>query len=617
MTATQSLSPTPKPLASPLLRSIRLNLWENRKLLLAQSILHLLGLPLMTLTLVMTYIEESKYTPDDHVYIKDYFWLQNGGGFIAIGMLAFLFALLLGILVAFNLFNHCHKRSRVDMILALPMSTKQRFWSNFLSGLLFYTVPLLLSGLLSGLILTIGSAICNPLMHDLKEATVSTYLLLIACGLAILFMLYATAIFATVCCGTSFETGLCFVGMNALLPTACITTFSTFVSSLYGLDTSGIMERLIQYAGPFGGVFFVVSQLENEVFLNNQSKVILWIAAFVLITLALVALTRFLYGKRKAEDTGKPYVFKLLYYVAITIALYCFYALFAADNSFPDEISVPMLLFSAILYLTTEVITNRGFKKIGWSILRYAVSTVAIIGLIAFVINTDGFGRVYYVPTQSSVQEVTFSVPMQYLDCVNPDKVSRSQQVTLTTSDEDMIEDVLEVHQFLLDEHKSSNASRFSHADGYISARDRLDVTYQKSFGRTITRAYALDESAYVNSLTRSTAVRYACLDELLPPLDNRETNKRIYLFFYSSVKTEFQDLDCVYSLTADNYEAFREEIREAYFQDLEENPDLDTATPFCSISGLKVPINFSKTITILTQYCNSSNCVQGENPLS
>ncbi len=612
MTATQSQSPTPKPLASPLLRSIRLNIWENRKLLLAQSILHLLGLPLMALTLVMTYMEDAKRLSDDSPHG---FWMQNGSGFAIIGMLSFLFALLLGVLVAFNLFNHCHKRSRVDMILALPMSTKQRFWSNFLSGMLFYSVPLLASCLLSGLMLIIGSAVCNPLMHDLKAAALSAYLLLAVCGLAILFMLYATAVFSTVCCGTSFETGLCFIGINALLPTACITTFSTFVSSLYGLDTSGIMERLMQYAGPFGGIFFVFGQLE-ESFFDNQSKVIRWIAAFLLITLALVALTRFLYGKRKAEDTGKPYVFKLLYYVAITLALYCFYALFSTDASFPDKISAPMLLFSAILYLTAEVITNRGFKKIGWAILRYVVSSVAIIGLIALVINTDGLGRVYYVPTQSSVQEVTFSLPMQYLDYVDPDRVNRSPQVTLTTSDEDIIGDVREAHQFLLDQHKESDASWFRHADSYLFARNRLDITYQKSFGRTVTRAYALDESAYVNRLTQSTEIRYACLEELFQPLRNRESNS-LYLFFYSSVDTAFaKDTQCTYSLTATEYEAFREEIREAYFQDIDENADWKNESTFCTINGLKVPIHFSRTLTILTKYCNGSNCIKGDNPL-
>ncbi|MCH5349965.1 MAG: hypothetical protein J1E40_11625, partial [Oscillospiraceae bacterium] len=116
---------------SPMLHYWKSNVKANIRMMVILTILHFTATPLVLLSLIIG------------AYTSSYDTETFAETFLTIGIFTTLIAGFLGIFIAIGSFNCLHKRSVVDMKLSLPLTSAQRFVSDFLSGLFVYLVPFL------------------------------------------------------------------------------------------------------------------------------------------------------------------------------------------------------------------------------------------------------------------------------------------------------------------------------------------------------------------------------------------------------------------------------------------------------------------------------------------
>jgi hypothetical protein len=118
----------------------------------------------------------------------------------------------------------------------------------------------------------------------------------------------------------------------------------------------------------------------------------------------------YLAKKRKAEDTGKAFVFKPVLEILLSLTVFGITAgfIYAADTDFQNR-SVYifcMVLTTAIVFLAIDAMAKRGFKKMGSSALRYVCMTGGSIIVSFALLSADGFGIGEYVPPLDKIESV-------------------------------------------------------------------------------------------------------------------------------------------------------------------------------------------------------------------
>ena len=140
MTATPSQSKL-----RPFWLNARTKLIANRKPLIVYGVLQLLGLPLIVLSAVLAISASLHYVPYnfDGIAVDEPYWVRYGGMYAGLGLIFFCVSLLLGFLFATGSFDYLFRKAKVDMTYALPINTRQRFFSDFLTGAAMYLLPFL------------------------------------------------------------------------------------------------------------------------------------------------------------------------------------------------------------------------------------------------------------------------------------------------------------------------------------------------------------------------------------------------------------------------------------------------------------------------------------------
>ncbi|MDE5991613.1 MAG: hypothetical protein K2G87_01035, partial [Oscillospiraceae bacterium] len=409
--STNSNNPKSEKRVSPALHNWKQNIAGDKKLFIILSILHLIAAPAVILALIIfIYSGKGPYSDVD-VYLT-------------IGAATTALAGFLGIFPAVDSFSCLHKRSVVDMKLSLPMTAKQRFFSNYLSGLFTYIAPFLGAQVVSLLLMGYGlifmegrtfydiyynqkgELVKDPYVCDIFSEAAPILFKLILCGILAMLMLYTVTVLITVCCGSKFESIAYTILINGLIPLTVVCVAFSIFDNLYGIDPETPMYKIISYTSVAGAIFVAIDWVAGEGMFYRSEEWLnygAWALVYLLIIAAIGALAFFLYRKRRAEQVSKPFVFKLAYYITITCAMFCLVALLIVDAT---SGLIPAIIITAIVYMIFEVVTNRGFKRFWLSILKYAVTFLAAFGVIYVGAKTEGFGAVSRVPSLSSVTSV-------------------------------------------------------------------------------------------------------------------------------------------------------------------------------------------------------------------
>lgn len=530
MTATASTNTNEKKIEkrlSPALHNWRQNVLGDKKLFIILAILHLIAAPAVILAMII-----SVYTGQKEI-----------DAYAVIGTLTTGLAGFLGIFPAVDSFSCLHNRSVVDMRLSLPLNAKQRFFSNYFSGLFTYVAPFLgaqvVSLLLTGYGLIFmegrtfyheyfenGRLVRQPFVCDYFSYAAPMLLKLILCGLLAMLMLYTVTVLITVCCGSKFESIAYTILVNVLLPlTVICVTFSIF-DNLYGISPEMPMLKIISFTSVAGAIVVALDwSMAGEMFYGAEDLFDygVWAAVYFLIIAALCGLAFFLYRKRRAEQVSKPFVFKLAYYITITCAMFCMVALLLNEADFG---LFPAVIITAIVYMIFEVVTNRGFKRFWLSIIKYSATFLAAFGIIWLGDKTDGFGAVSRVPlpvTVTSAEVSGYAVTGAYgmfdytgwyagiYDSeIRADEFFADIYKPLVFTDKENIETIIDAHNALIDfynKYKIDESFSLGGKDQNLmdnaSKQGGISIRYHLAGGGTLERDYYCLDSAAQDILMR------------------------------------------------------------------------------------------------------------------
>lgn len=567
--------------------NFKLKLKSNRKFTVVGLIMNLLSTPLFLTAYIIYSIYVISYN-EKHKEVTDTMY-QNyhsfNGMYIVIPIIALIIIAFIGVFIALNTFNYLFKRSNVDMYLSLPVRTKERFFSDFLSGLTSYLVPYILSGILTMILSFIAQPLAKKAFSKTSEYFRSfdynipyTMFKLVLCGFVILLSIYVITILITTFCGNILEcimyTGL----INIFIPLSFYIGGELLYGNLFGVGSTSVVLPFIHRTSPIGSVICIAPRFIFGISTKKGINIYTyWMIPYLIFITALFVFSYFVYKKRKAEQVGKPIVFKPFYYFMVTLIIFTISSLFVLSAGFADLENniIPLIIISGIIYFVFEVVTNRGYKKLWQGGIRYAVTIVSIIALIFLANKSEGFGIVYKVPDADDV----VSVDISYLGSENfvygmgYDNYKYSDKTTF--KDKEIINTIIDVHKDVLEEHKKE---RKDNNDIFDSGELfwYIDISYTMKNGSVISRFYSLSQDQYIKlfsidisdeftdkiiGLSEKYSSKFGHEISIISLDENSDYIERILTF---SSKEEFKDFLEAYvkdikSMTLEEYQKYRQ----------------------------------------------------------
>ena len=576
-----------------------------KKILIVMSILHLLGLPL----LLISYIYNE---------VSNHYGMY---GFVPLSICCLGSALLCGFIIAINSFDYLYKKSNVDMVYSLPLTSSQHFLSDYFAGLSVYTVPYILSVFCTFII----NGLSMVFFTDYKTQAILDGITLVLlklsiCGLLLMVMFYTLTVLITCCCGSMFEAIAYNVIANGLIPGVIAVFFLVFFNDLYGIEVEDYLVDYISCSSPIGSLIglFNIEAIYNSGI--SVSPLIRWYLLNLAFDVIYFFFAMFLYNRRKAEDVSKPFVFKTFYYVVMTSIMFI---IVASAIQFDDmDSTIPMIVLSAVVYFIFEVIANRGFKKFGYSVARYFGTLICVIIFTVAVGATNGFGVENRVPMVSSIRSVSINYDGLY--SVNNYRYYDGDEITFT--DRDTIKLITEFHKDAIDNRFTNYYNAVSYTeDGedyyyndYYDYNQYISITYTTHLGRNISRCYKVSFEQFMmlkdlsinkdyikqsirdfegNLLSNYDTSKYtSCYNNnLVPSVEKRN----YYLNIYSKLNLNSKYYD---NLTYTEILA----LTQAYKQDLENRTLDDIMQPedtYCIIDGYTIFSSYTNTIDFLTTH--------------
>ncbi|MBQ2824341.1 MAG: hypothetical protein IJF18_07165 [Oscillospiraceae bacterium] len=484
---------TSKVLTKPMLHNMMQNIRANRKTTIIIAIMHMLAVPLILANCMFNFAMRIDTEPDE-IYA-------------GIAVITTFAAGVSGIIIAINNFRYLHNKSLVDMCLSQPMTRRQRFISDLLSGLISYIGPFIGTSIISGLLLLIGYTTMNGETILISYGNGESYAsvcdffgyfapvfgYIVLTGIITMLLLFLLTVLVMVCCGTLFESILYTIFVNAAIPLFVLLVYAMWFSDLEGISLDDKMCAFLCTTSPVGCIVQLVYMIETlgEVHRYGYFDGVplhIWLIGVVIVIAAMLFGSYFLYMKRKAEQVSKPFVFKGFYYILITMMTVCI-ASFIEYASGAEIVATFIITF--IFYMILEVISRRGFRKFWHGILRYAATMLVFIGVAALVDYTNCFGIELKVPSVNSVSKVYVSYRgidgngtsenFHYFNGNNEKAKEALEAIQLTTPEN--IASVVNAHQAIVDYYCDGAES------GYGSS-DNLSICYVLNNGTKLVRSY-------------------------------------------------------------------------------------------------------------------------------
>ncbi len=395
---------------SVILHNIFQNIRDQRKLIIIIAFLHLISVPVLLITMAYNVTSGINNAPDE------------GYALLTVGLTAG--AGLLGIAAAMSSFRYLYKKSEVDMALSLPISRKNKFLSDFVSGLSVYIIPFIAVQVISVILmlifhLTIDGRTYAISRYGLEVSykctlfgdIVKPYFELLFGGILIMVMLYALTVFIMTCCGSLFESILYTVLVNGMIP-ALIFSFSySLIDNLYGVMAMYKVKNFLYFTSPAGALIGLIENISSGIDGIRNTPIIFLLLGMLVFTALVTSASYFIYMKRRAEYVGRPFVFKILYY--FTISSIIISVALPAENFLKNNNEAaffPVLILTAIVYLALEMAANRGLKGIWKGALRYVLTIGLAFGFSFLFTKTEGFGTVRNIPSANSIRKVSLSL---------------------------------------------------------------------------------------------------------------------------------------------------------------------------------------------------------------
>lgn len=490
--------------------NFKYNVKDNFKLMIVIFVLHFAAAPLLLITSLAEILTTGRHGGFDD-------------GFMAAAVIGTGLAAASGMLCALTVFKYLYNKSAVDMRLSLPMTTSQRFISDFLSGLFIYIVPYIAAEIISWLLMLAGHLLCDGktftytaesyyvpagktyswVCNFFEQAAPFLWRGMLG-GLMLMIMFYAVTILVTGCCGNIFESAAYDILLNILVPVSVYLGIYSVSSNVTGFMVDTYLQKMLPYCGPFGGAYGLIltldnlnAQLENPYhyymyspFLIEPLSFGIWFLLFTLCTLAVIGISYLIYRKRRAEDTGKPVVFGIFHHIIMTLGIFSLCYLMIVDGT---QNFVPVIVITFIVYLVMHVIRNRGFGKIVSGLVIYGATIVLSIGSFLLIHDTKAFGAGDYVPDPESISSAQITYAGMF------GKGSRYETPISELTDISALTTLTDTHKQIIAYHNNNEES----TDLYRCLMDdTFSIKYKLKSGRTVMRSYYDPGNTAINTLS-------------------------------------------------------------------------------------------------------------------
>ena len=165
------------------------------------------------------------------------------------------------VVAAMLIYHYLHYPGSAAVVHSLPLSRKQLFHSNFLSGAILCLAPVLLTGVILLLIRAAGGSITIVESFDPAQGliyhdafTYGAIFRFVAALSVVTLVVYAIAILAAVLVGTALMQAL-FSGLLLFLFAGLVVILSDYADMyLFGYETPELVGKLMQYLCPVAGL---------------------------------------------------------------------------------------------------------------------------------------------------------------------------------------------------------------------------------------------------------------------------------------------------------------------------------------------------------------------------
>jgi len=346
----------------------------------------------------------------------------------------------LPVFIAGLLFSYMNTRKNIDTIHALPIKRSKLFAINAVSGVILYTVPLILT--------TVILAIVISVFGFWGYFTLPSLIIWLLNSLLYLTIFFGMACFFSICTG------------NVLVMAILTYVFSTLPLILYYVVVGTADMWLYGYVYPSDESFWIaispagyIVEAVSEGVDASASPVSGII--YLIFALVMLALSCFLYTKRRSEASSstiafvpaKPIIKYLLTFLAAVLAGTLLYAI--TGESHIGILVLGYLVGGAVAYLILHSIIQKDIRAIKKGVRGLAISLVVIL-VISAALCFDIFGYQKRVPTSDEVTAVYF----------DPVHFGNSSEVFGTgyTSEEN-VERIIALHQASVDAKFNENYS--------------------------------------------------------------------------------------------------------------------------------------------------------------
>ena len=454
-------------------------------------------------------------------YYKSYM-LDNVASFITV------FAALTAVLFNALNFNFLYKKSSSDVFHAFPLTRNELLISRLLSGIISTFIPTLLCYLSFGILIFSNSQFGS--LVQLLYYLLHTLIIVLVCS--------TFSLIFVICAGSMFDLGVSLIGANLAI-LAVGTMFENILSNtLAGYTSYGISDILYNISPPYlcgASLISAKDVLSNGI--TDQS--IEFFIRSVIYIIAFTAVSLMLYNKRKAEKSGVAYAYRFMYIVCSILAGICGGGLLGflfGYNLKSVTFFVFMIIGALLTALIYGVVTNRGFKKFGHSLIMGGISAL-IIATVFTIGVTGGFGFSSRIPEAEDVDIVIVDAFDESISFENSEKAIDLHKQLIEASD------VKEVTQ-----------------DTYNSHKRNIRLTYSLKNGKTLTREYYVE-----TSLAEDELLAIYKSDERLVSIKEQldlENSIDLYLDFYVAEDNSY------YSAYITRSEAYA--FLDAYWQDVQ-----------------------------------------------
>ena len=431
--------------------------------------------------------------------------------------------IMLVILPALN-FKYFNRRSHMDTLGGLPLTAKQRFFGDMLSGAASFGLSFVPCSVIAAVIAVITEF--GPMQQlynsagseqnyyryvssfpwgdeNILKVVLIVLLTLLVCYAAT----YAISCFVTSCCG-KLGTSILFSFIMILAFTLITYLFCNYtVSSAVGYDAEAANLTMLSAIPPAGTFITTIAALTTSdmafaVLTPLMPVILLFIAAFT-------AGAYFAAIHRKTERVDREISFDAGYYVisALITLIAGGFTVYMLDNG-PAPYTFPTIIIAFVTCIVMAFLRRRSVKDIWKGAVVFAAAGAACIGIGFVIRSTHGLGISYSIPSKRSIESIEISGQTIHMKFQG----SQDFEGSVTVKSENGIDLVLSEHQKIIDD-LDNYTSEIINGGCYP-----LTIKYHLKSGLTQTRLYVY--TGKTESIDDDPAVKFADTISGLPELN-------------------------------------------------------------------------------------------------